>query len=487
MVEKTLDELVQDLRQRRRLGELPPVLLLGAGASVESGIGAMTDLFKLVRRDTFEQFCDYVRPLTPAERYRLLANFLQTQQPAEMTLGYRALAALCEEAYLDVVLTTNVDPLLDDALAGARLWRRDYIVLVNGVVRADRVDVLLAAVRPRVKVLKLHGDLFCRFMAWTPAEMDEWVTAIGAPVAHAIKGRDVLVVGHSLRDEKVRDLVLGTDGAVWYVTPASVPNALGTCDRVRAIVGPDSTFEGLFGRLARGLELWPAPAPAPAAATRSAEASAVIPRVPAGRRTRHADADVAVTVDDVMSAVVRVESPDGQSMMTGFVLAEPRVIVTDGWAGGTVRADRRLVAIGDGSPAEVRVLHQFSEHPFGPLLLEVPEAFSGPALALDPEPCPAGLPVRIVAAAGARRGLSEGRIAIGRQEEREVAPLGRVPALVRVDGRVAPGAYGAPVLDDAMCARGFVVRGGGDGPSFFMYPSTFWGGAAQARIRSRRS
>jgi hypothetical protein len=45
MLSKTLNGLVLDIRQRRVVGDHPPVVLLGAGASVESGIGSMTELF----------------------------------------------------------------------------------------------------------------------------------------------------------------------------------------------------------------------------------------------------------------------------------------------------------------------------------------------------------------------------------------------------------------------------------------------------------
>src|SRR5512144_2034934 len=134
MINRTLTDLVKDLRQRREVGDPPPVVLLGAGASVESGIGAMTDLFQFVEVPDFDHFCDYIMPLTASERYRLLSRFLQTRKPSEVTPGYRALASLCAEAYLDFILTTNLDPLLDDALSAAHLWRKDYFLLINGVV-----------------------------------------------------------------------------------------------------------------------------------------------------------------------------------------------------------------------------------------------------------------------------------------------------------------------------------------------------------------
>ena len=472
MVEKAIGELVHDLQQRRRLGELPPVLLLGAGASVESGIGAMTDLFKLVRRDTFEQFCEYVAPLTPAERYRLLAEFLQTQQPAAVSQGYRALAALCEEAYIDVVLTTNVDPLLDDALAGARLWRRDYLLLVNGVVRPDRIETLLAAPRPRVKVLKLHGDLFCRFMAWTPEEMEAWVCDISASVAHAIRGRDILVVGHSLRDEKVRDLVLGADGAVWYTTPRSAPDVLRACGRARVVAEPEAAFEPLFVRLCRDLGLAPEEPPEPRGAFRAAHAMSP------GPRPQAADAP-AFTVDDLMGAVVRLASLDGDRLVSGFVVDRPRVIVTGAVPGAACLA----VVTPDGRRLTARVLHRFAGHPCGPLVLEVPSALSCAGIPVDAAPCGAGLSVRIAVAIGGRHGLSSGHVSTGREEAPNVGTLGPVPTLVRIDGQAAPGALGAPVTDNSMAVRGFIVSGGEDDGSCYMYPSSAWWRPLEARMR----
>lgn len=214
MVTRTFYELVRDLQQRLVVADPPPVLLLGAGASVQSGIGAMTDLFQFVNRPTFEQFCDYINPLSAPERYRLLARFLQSRRPSEVTPGYQALATLAAEAYFDMILTTNLDPLLDDALAAARLWRKDYLLLVNGVLRPDRLDLLLSAGSPRVKVIKLHGDLFHRFMAWTPAEMETFLSEILPQLKPALRGRDILVVGHSLRDAQVRELVLEAGGAI---------------------------------------------------------------------------------------------------------------------------------------------------------------------------------------------------------------------------------------------------------------------------------
>ena len=253
MIERTFEDLAQDLTQRRKVSDRPPVVLLGAGASVESGVGAMTDLFDFVGCATFDEFCAYIESRVAAERFRLLAEFLQSRQPAQVTPGYQALAALCAEGYFDLLLTTNLDPLLDDALANARLWRKDYLLLVNGVIRPDALQTLLTAQHPRVKVLKLHGDLFHRFMAWTPGEMDSYLTAVADALKPALYMRDMLVVGQSLRDAQIRELILAAGGSVWYTTPKAVPGVLQDNPNVRAVVGPQASFESLFTELAQAV------------------------------------------------------------------------------------------------------------------------------------------------------------------------------------------------------------------------------------------
>jgi hypothetical protein len=170
MVIRTLQELVRDLDNRHRLGNLPPVVLLGAGAPIESGIEVMDGLFKLAHCDNFAQFVDHIETRDDSEQYRLLADFLQARDPAVVTPGYQALASLCAAKLFDIVLTTNLDPLIDDALPAAQLWRRDYLLTVNGLLRPDRLEPPLRSQSPRVKVLKLHGDLFHRFMACTTRE-----------------------------------------------------------------------------------------------------------------------------------------------------------------------------------------------------------------------------------------------------------------------------------------------------------------------------
>ena len=467
MHERSFAELVRDLRQRREVADRPPVLLLGAGASVEAGIGAMTDLFGFVGCADFAEFNAYIKDYTTAERYRLLSRFLQSRQAAEVTPGYHALAALCADNYFDVVLTTNLDPLLDDALADANLWRKDYLVLVNGVIRSEWLGILATAPSPRVKVIKLHGDLFYRCMAWTVAEMDGMVGAVRDEILTVLQGRDLLVVGHGLRDKRIRELVLACEGSIWFTHPETVPDFLARKKEVRAVIGPDCTFERLFAGLA----------------------SALTTETPAVGSTRGLveAPGAAQTVDDLMASVVGVAaSHDGPPNLTGFVVADPRVIVTDGYAGNIGHfdpAEVTLVAAED-RRLTTRFLRRDDSYPFGPQLIEVPEGLKVAGLRIDARRVTRNLEVRVAVAAGERVGVSSGVVTSSRKQRVDIQPIGLVDKLIEIECTTAPGASGAPVVDGRMAVRGFVVAGAADRPPALMYPAECWAPVLNAKPAS---
>lgn len=514
MAERTLDELVRDLEGRRRLGEPPPVVLLGAGASAGAGLATMKALYDFTGVPGFPEFVAYLETRSDNERYRLLSDFLQTQDPHEVTPGYRALAALCEHAFFDVVLTTNFDPLLDDALATARLRRRDYLLLVNGVLRTDRLRWLLASRSPRVKVVKLHGDLFHRFMAWTPAEMDAYLADIGPALAPVLNTRDFLVVGHSLRDDRIREMVAGAGGAIWFVNPSPAPDELQADHDLRSVVGPGMGFEQVFTALAERLgaaraerrvvhkrarkrpaggggsaSIGPAPAldfgggmkaSLEAFARPDREEAAAAPPPPAGTQT-------AATTDDLAAAVVGIAfADDAPPTGTGFLLADPRVIVTDGYLAGAGGFDPERITLvtGSGLRLTTRASHLCAGHPFSPWVLEAPPELKARGLRASPEPLKKGEVLQIAVAAGGRTGLAPGTVVSGRAAAVDVDTLGRVPHLVRVRAFLAPGSSGAPAVDGDLAVRGFVAAGSDDEarPDTYVYPAGRW----LAEVRASR-
>jgi hypothetical protein len=475
MIERTLEDLRRDLADRRRLGDPPPIVLLGAGASAEAGLATMQALYRFLEVADFDEFVGYIQKRNENERYRLLAEFLQTQDPHEVTPGYRALAALCEHAYFDVVLTTNFDPLLDDALATARLRRKDYLLLINGILRADRLRLLLSSRSPRVKVVKLHGDLFHRFMAWTPAEMEDFLDELTPSLAPFLFNRDFLVVGHSLRDERIRRLVVQAGGAVWFVNPSAVPDELKDLRDLRAVVGPGMGFEHLFTALAEGLEASPA---ADAARKRA------LPAVRGATRgvvdaAATAPGDTGRTIDDLIAATVGIAATESAApSMTGFLLAEPRVVVTDGYAGNIRGFDPEMVTLvtDSGRRLTTRASRLLDQHAFGPWVLEAPPELKARGLHVNDERLTPGAALQIAIAAGTRTGLATGHVVSGREEAIPIQGLGQVYNLVHLRAVVAPGSSGAPAVDDGLTLRGFVVAGSVDEarPHTFIYPARRW-------------
>jgi hypothetical protein len=478
MVRRTFAQLATDLRMRRAVGDKPPVLLLGAGASVDAGIGAMKELFQFFGCADFPAFCTYIGQTTPAERYRYLSDFLQTRKPAEVSPGYRALATLCAQNYFDVVLTTNMDPLLDDALAAARLWRRDYLLIINGLIRRDRLELLLGGQSPRVKVIKLHGDLFQRFMAWTPAEMDAFLVDIAPFLKPAVAGRDFLVVGYSLRDERVRELVAGAGGSIWFTHPEREPEFLADRETMRAVVAPECKFETFFPSLATALEV-----AVPSERLHAAQLELRAASPPAAG---------AQTMDDLMSSVFAIAGPGSMASSTAFLLAEPRIIVGDTYAmSPSVKGGQVEIIAAGGQRFNARVIGH-AEHPFGPSLAEPPAELQVPGLRLSATPMKAGDRFQVVVQAGAKTGISSGKVRRLLPAPVDIQPIGAVKDLAELECFVAPGASGAPVVDDSLAVRGFIVAGSSDPdqPTSFAYTADHWaaalGGPKRASGKPRR-
>lgn len=472
IVYKTFDDLVKDLKDRRAGFEKPPVLLLGAGASVAAGLAAMRDLYDLFEVKNFEEFIAYIAPLSESERYRYLAKFLQNKDfPEKITPGYQALATLLAENYFDLVLTTNGDPLLDDALSAARLWRRDYMVIVNGVIRPERMKLPLRAPSPRVKIVKLHGDLFSRFMAWTEPEMDTFLDESWEYLKDAVADRDFLIIGYSLRDRKVRELVKSAEGSVWFLNHERVPDHLKDIHKeikfFRAVIERRCTFEAFFPELAETFKVAVPAQPLDAAMLELRSAAPV-------------DAG-AQTTDDLMSATFKVEGPGGVSSSTAFLIAEPRVILCDRYASGLdIVGGAANLTDSVGNSFSTRVIAVDSSYPFGPAVLEAPTHLRTPGLRLATGRLPHNAAVQVLVAVGGATGISAGKVT-NPSASISIIEVGDVGDLVELDCFVAPGASGAPVVDATLSVCGFIVASRADqkDPRSFAYPAEQWASFVQ--------
>src|SRR5436190_5917376 len=140
---------------------------------------------------------------------------------------------------------------------------------------------------------------------------------------------------------------------IWYTHPEKAPDHLKPGTRVRAVIDRKCKFESLFVHLAQGLEV-----AVEAALPATGSMAATVESVP------HAPELVAHTMDDLMASVVAIEGPGGVKMCTGFVTAEPRVIVTDGYpiaslySGQSAPTATVTVVTGDGKRYHDRIVHR---------------------------------------------------------------------------------------------------------------------------------
>lgn len=281
--------------------------------------------------------------------------------------------------------------------------------------------------------------------------------------------RGFLVVGYSLRDRRVRELVESSGGSVWFTHPTAVPAHLRNNKSMRTVVAPECAFEAFFPALAKALGVAVPEKPLDAAQLELHSVAAIdagAQRIDAGGQT----------MDDLMSSTLAIDGPSGPSS-TAFLLAEPRVIVCDRHVydpdlgkGSVHLIDSR------GHRVETRVLHVNLNHPFGPAVLEAPIEIRAPGLHLEAAALSSDEEVQILVAAGAETGISSGKVT-ALEMVTSINPMaGEVRDLVELECFVAPGASGAPVVDSRLSVRGFIVAGSTDphDPRSYAYPAQHW-------------
>lgn len=250
-----IKRLANLMRQRKAAGEPPYVLVLGAGATLSSGCRAMRDVVQeVVGHYDLKQFYEILDNLSETERYARLQQFFQEPYPSP---GYRHIAELAKAGYFDVVLSTNFDFLLENAFAEVGLRAGDVEVLVNGRESEDYILKALERRTPRIKLLKLHGDLKARNMAFTPQEIFAFSQKVERVLVKYLNG-DVIIVGHEMRDDDINRCIRKDGGTIWYVHPGepAVDSFIWRAMQVRpstAISGESAQFDNFCEMLYKEL------------------------------------------------------------------------------------------------------------------------------------------------------------------------------------------------------------------------------------------
>jgi hypothetical protein len=259
--------LAKSMEYRRQHGERAYVFVAGAGASLSSGASSggqvVVEVIKAhSSKDTsgmtwaqqLEEFYNILDHRSRDERYAILKHHIEGKAPSQ---GYRALAQLAQSGYLEVILSTNYDTFIEDALNDVGLRRSGFALLINRVHDENEVLLQLNARDPKIKLVKLHGDLHHRLFAFTPEEIFQFSQRI-EEVLHNFLRRDLIIVGHSMRDNDINRCIDRNGGSIWYINPSepAAGDPIYQVLRVRSgqvISGEDGYFDSFFVALRNAL------------------------------------------------------------------------------------------------------------------------------------------------------------------------------------------------------------------------------------------
>jgi hypothetical protein len=202
---------------------LKPVFWLGAGCSVYDGVPLNNDLLRQVlpasasswgsAQFQFDQFCDTLGP--GSTRLALLQPYMI--RPLRIDSPYHGLVRLCQEGYVDLIFTFNIDNLLEQAFTAAGYReQRDYILIKVPETRSEVVRQQVTALGPRLRVIKLHGDLQWGFNYMTSAEIARFDERIAALVREYSQ-RVGVVCGYSFFHLNVLNSFSHQGGPLFYV------------------------------------------------------------------------------------------------------------------------------------------------------------------------------------------------------------------------------------------------------------------------------
>jgi hypothetical protein len=262
-VNPKVKNLANIMKLRQRGGE-KFVLMLGAGASMSSGVKSTPKLMEellqqygadLNGTDPLEDRFDKLwKRTSDPDRRALLQPYLDHPP----SVGYGKLAELIDAGYFDLALTFNFDDLVEKALTD--IGFSDFKRVIRGETIEDEMQKLVDAAEPRFKLIKLHGSLESSdHFLFDVNEMNEYPPAINALVSR-ITSRDIVMCGYGFKDVCVIRAFAQRGGYVVCVNPSGVPRELRGFlkDRHSDDLGVESDFDTFFGELYDEL-LAPAP------------------------------------------------------------------------------------------------------------------------------------------------------------------------------------------------------------------------------------
>ena len=143
---------------------------------------------------------------TPAERQKLLQEYWEPNDQdrkegrKQPTRAHRAIATLVAEGYIRVILTTNFDHLMEEAL-------RDEGIEPTVLSTPDQVENAVPLVHARCCVVKLHGDYLDPRIRNTSTELQSYSPEFNKLLDQVFDEFGLIVCGWSAQwDKALRDV-----------------------------------------------------------------------------------------------------------------------------------------------------------------------------------------------------------------------------------------------------------------------------------------
>ncbi|MCX9010365.1 MAG: cupin domain-containing protein [Candidatus Methanoperedens sp.] len=221
-----IKNLAKLMHERRKSGEEPYILLLGAGASISSGCSSNKQIIKEIVKTyaknknlTWDDEIDeFYRIL---EQYRSDIHIIMDKylEGRGLSPGYVYLSKLIRDGYFNIIFSTNFDPLLEDSL-GDFVKTTGFKVIIRGEkIETNCIEDILEFKTPRVKIVKLHGDLNARIFYIKPEETASFPENLESILKNYFD-HNIIIVGHRMADlDIIKCIRSNASGSIWYINP----------------------------------------------------------------------------------------------------------------------------------------------------------------------------------------------------------------------------------------------------------------------------
>ncbi len=224
-----IKNLGKSIFERQSVEYGPYTLLLGAGASISSNCPSWWKLCKdyctdysiqPIDGDYILAFKEHLKKQSK-NRTDIYLAFAKSLHNVEPSIGYLHLATLISKGVFRTILTTNFDNLVEKALS-IIMPNDDIKVLIRGEVTDDYIADFIERGIPKIKIIKLHGDLQSNIFFF----QDEHTYKITERLENVLK-KDTksgsIIVGSEMNDTDLLGIYHGNNSYNIFVNP-KLPN-----------------------------------------------------------------------------------------------------------------------------------------------------------------------------------------------------------------------------------------------------------------------